>query len=599
MSILVTTDKRDDPDDLLQAIRDLGIEARRIGQGRVLVVDCETPDDFPLKGDPRVWAVEDIRDDYTTLGAVARDSFSLPENLTPARGNWSIARIIRRDPPWDWRNHRAPFATFYEAGLDGAGVDIYILDTGVRVNHVEFGGRASIAYEPSATANGDVRGHGTGCASMAAGASCGLARGASILSFKTMEDDGGGNTLNMTAGMQAALDHYLSTGQVALNRPAIVNMSFGSLTITAAHRDIIAQMIDVGMVVVAAAGNSIKALGTDSGEEPIYPALFPDVIAAGGSNVHDQPYDTSNGFGTNFGSNVDIVAGAQTLRIGYGDVAGDDARFGLLNGTSFAAPAVCGVIACLLTGRPRLTSRIQVQQMLWYLRSVATQGRLLTSRARVTSLPDRLLYLDPKRTTGLDLSTVAFDPAYTPVTPTTLENPSFETGTANNNSAIPGWTERTFSFSDSIQIINNAPADGTKCVTFARDFHQSNASSVYIENTTDVSLPATKAQIASGGTETLTVTIAARANALTDFPGQVRAILRFFDETGEFVSEWVGDYRDMPVQSMAWSDQVWGPIPVPAMARRFKIRIWGRGNAGSQWIRVDVDNVRFAYGSDA
>lgn len=602
MSILVTTDRFHNPEDLLEAIHKLGIPATRIGQGRTLHVDCPTPAEFPLSNSPMVWGVEDIRDDYKGLGVIERQDISLPRNLSPAEGNWSILRTIRRNPPWDFRRHLGPFETFYEAGLDGAGVDIYIMDTGCRVNHVEFGGRATIVFQAEATANGDVQGHGTGCASMAAGAVSGFARAALIKSFKTLENDNTGNTFKMTAAMQAALDHFQSAPEVTLNRPAVVNMSFGGPSLTVSHRDIINQMIAAGMIVVAAAGNETKILTTTSGGSnfALYPALYDNVIAAGGSNVLDQPYDTSNGFGTAHGPNVDIVAGAQRVRIGYGS-GNSDTQFVLANGTSFAAPAVCGVIACLMTGQTRRPAARKTQQeMQWFLRRESTKGKLITSRGPVTQLPDRLLYLDPARTTPIDLSTVPVDPGYVPPTAITLENPSFETGTPNTNLAIPGWAEENFgatSAYDYIQLTNATAQVGTQCVTFARMNTLINGEAGYIENTTRVSLSQAKAAIAAAGTETISITYGARTNNTADLSGRTRPVIYWYDENGEFCGDVFGSYTTLP-NNTDWADYTWGPWVIPPMARQFILRIWAWADANENNLNVLVDNVRFAYGSD-
>ena len=603
MSILVTTDKFHDPGELLAAILNLGVMAERIGGGRTIHVHWDDPETFPLKGDPRVWAIDPVRTTTRGLGAIERDAFDLPRDLAGSRGNWSIPRIIRRDPPWDLRLHPGPFPVFYEAGLDGAGVDIYIMDTGCRVNHVEFGGRASIVYENFVTPNGDVQGHGTGCAAMAAGAISGIARGAAIKSFKTLENDNTGNNFNMAAAMQAALNHYQSGSEVALNRPAVVNMSFGGPNIDNSHRDLISQMIAAGMFVVVAAGNDIDLIGTAGGEQTFYPALYDYVMCIGGSNVLDQPYETGDGFGTNYGPNVDLVAGAQRVRIGYGN--GDDNRFVMANGTSFAAPAVVGVIACLLTGQPRPTLGRQGQmRMLWNLRKMATTGRLQTVRGAINALPDRLLYLDPARTTPVDLVTVPMDPGYVPPTPTTLANPSFETGSPNVNAAIPSWVENSqgvTSAYDHIGIRNDVAAqDGSNYLSFARTNTLTTNHAAYVETAVTVSLPFDKAELAAAANETISITYGARINNSGVAPGRTRPVIYWYDEDGELCGDVFGSYQTLPAGApgTAWADYTWGPWNIPPMARRFILRIWAWSDAGANNMNVLVDNVRFNYGSD-
>src|SRR5690606_57344 len=61
--------------------------------------------------------------------------------------NWGLARTIRRRAPWRTDIITRPIETFYDCVRDGGGVDVYVLDTGIRIAHDEFGGRASIIYE--------------------------------------------------------------------------------------------------------------------------------------------------------------------------------------------------------------------------------------------------------------------------------------------------------------------------------------------------------------------------------------------------------------------------------------------------------------------
>merc|ERR1719195_1889155 len=113
----------------------------------------------------------------------------------------------------------------------GAGVTIYVQDTGVRVTHQEFGGRATSALDitsgSTVVCDGDVncavdrQGHGTHCAGTAGGQNYGVAPGAAIRSVKVLSDQGSGSW----SWSYDALD-WLASGNGARTRPAVASMSF-------------------------------------------------------------------------------------------------------------------------------------------------------------------------------------------------------------------------------------------------------------------------------------------------------------------------------------------------------------------------------------
>lgn len=356
------------------------------GLDRHFVAHGIAAQDFPLARDVAVEAVDDGDDEvFPDMQAI-----TIPASLTGA--SWPLARIIRRDPPWNTRRLRHPITTFFRAERNGLGVDVYSLDTGIRLAHTEFGGRATNVYEYYSSGGlGDDEGHGTSVASAAVGATVGVARSALVWSFKAMtttgvlEGSGTGTNLSLITSLGQALLHY--QGRVTTGRPAVMNLSLGGFGSSVSSA--ISDIINAGMVICCSAGNLRQNLdATDR---------FPtesdgDLIVVGGIAMGDVPYYQGNG-GTNFGSSVSILAPAQRCYLANFN---GNSSFGLVTGTSFAAPYTAGVVACMLEGRPRLNGRAQVQSIKAALLRNATRGRFVRQpQFGIGYLPDRILYLDP------------------------------------------------------------------------------------------------------------------------------------------------------------------------------------------------------------
>ncbi len=220
----------------------------------------------------------------------------------------------------------------------------------------------------------------------------GIARGASIFGFKIGQaPSGGSSTTALTTAIGQLLTHYAGR-----SNPAVCNISyiFSSGGGVAAA---VASMIDAGIVVTGPAGNAVTNLSTLD----VFPAEAPDAICVAGLGMADIPYyeygvDLPTGvltFGTNFGTSVSIMAPAQGVLLASASVLGIGSyRVG--SGTSYASPMVAGVVACMLQGYEKLTSRTQVQAVKTKLLANATTGKL-RSAFGLTPLPDRILYLDP------------------------------------------------------------------------------------------------------------------------------------------------------------------------------------------------------------
>jgi subtilisin family serine protease len=302
-----------------------------------------------------------------------------------AGGSWAIARHIRRDAPWRVAPRiRAPIETFFRCARTGAGVDAYVVDSGIREDHAVFGGRVSVVGGTYGTGGVDDHGHGTSVAAVLAGDTVGLARGASLRIVKGLDASNIGTFTAIASAIGLARADF--EARAGLGRPAVLNLSLSAngATIDAAVSD----CIDAGLIVVASAGNALT--GTIG-----FPAASLDVICVGGITANDTPYYTGS-FGTASGARVDILAGAE--RIWTASFTASDA-FRLGSGTSYAAPLVAGALACMLQGRPRPASRTNVQAVRDALLGAATTGRFQPQPQFPTGdLPDRILWLDPDAT---------------------------------------------------------------------------------------------------------------------------------------------------------------------------------------------------------
>ncbi|GAA0483605.1 hypothetical protein Ade02nite_93960 [Paractinoplanes deccanensis] len=284
-------------------------------------------------------------------GAIAALACALPGTAAAAgttTATWGLDRIDQRSLPLS-SSYAAPSA---------AGVTVYVVDTGLRAGHREFGGRARDGYG----SGGDCNGHGTHVASTIGGAAYGVAKDVKLVGVRVLDCKGNGSYKSIIAGIDWVAKQKA--------RPAVANLSLGGVT-SKALDDAVNRAIAEGITVVVAAGNDGRDACTQS------PGRTPAAITVGATDQKDARWSSSN-----FGSCVDLFAPG--VRIQGASHASNSASK-LMSGTSMAAPHVAGAAALVLAKHPSYTPA-QVRDEL-VARSVTG-----SVRGAGKGSPNRLLY---------------------------------------------------------------------------------------------------------------------------------------------------------------------------------------------------------------
>ena len=251
----------------------------------------------------------------------------------PNPPSWGLDRIDQLD---------LPLNASYVYPNTGAGVNVYILDTGIRLTHTDFGGRAS--YIPSAingnfvgdtrTNADDCHGHGTHVAGTAAGTSYGVAKGATIWAGRVVNCQGSGQVSMAIAGVD-----WITANGI---RPAVVNMSLGYGDVQSL-RTAVENSIAAGVNYAVSAGNG-NFLGVPQNACQQSPGGAPNANTVGATASNDSEASFSN-----YGPCVDILAPGVGITSAWYT---SNTATNTISGTSMSSPHVAGALALYLAAYP-------------------------------------------------------------------------------------------------------------------------------------------------------------------------------------------------------------------------------------------------------
>jgi subtilisin family serine protease len=249
--------------------------------------------------------------------------------------SWGICRVSH----WGAITGNA-LTTYKWNSLDsGQNVDVYVIDTGIKLTHNEFEGRAVWGANYVDSIRDDNNGHGTHCAGTIGGATIGVARNCRLVAVRVLNGAGSGTNAGVINGI-----NYVANTARTRNNPAVASMSLGG-GLNTAMNNAVASLVSSGVSTAVAAGN-------DNANACNYsPASTPTAITVGATSTDASNRDIRSSF-SNWGSCVDIFAPGSNI---YSAGITSNSAYSTLSGTSMACPHIAGLAAVYLHRQPNLS----------------------------------------------------------------------------------------------------------------------------------------------------------------------------------------------------------------------------------------------------
>ena len=300
------------------AVDDAKRKARNEG-GKVRFVYDSTISGFAARLPAR--ALEALRNNPNVDYIEADQQVAL--SATQSNPTWGLDRIDQRN---------LPLSSSYTYNATGSGVTAYIIDTGIRSSHNDFGGRVAGGYTAIADGQGtnDCNGHGTHVAGTVGGATYGVAKSVTLKPVRVLDCGGSGTNSGVIAGVDWVTGN--KTG------PAVANMSLGG-GVSSALDSAVQSSINAGVTYAVAAGNDNGANACNGSPSRVGPAL-----TVGSSTSSDARSSFSN-----IGSCLDLFAPGSSITSAWYT---SNTATNTISGTSMATPHVAGVAALYLQGAP-------------------------------------------------------------------------------------------------------------------------------------------------------------------------------------------------------------------------------------------------------